>query len=497
MTRKPRASSATPKTDRPRAQRDLAEGVTSDEMAVAASNTLLQYSIVPASVNFGATVTFTLTALNNGSQDIKFRPADSISLLLPVGAGAADLLINSNVGATSLTTGFIFTQVQAQPGGFLVAVNAEQTIEPGVSLSFQISGAQINATSTKGVQPTSVSLPVTESIGMSTNHTFLAVMKTPPPLAVSCSASPQIVGLNQPTNISWTATSAAYVILTPGNLRQECSGIYSKNVFNSVVPPQVPVTPFQVTAYTDDQQSVGSIPVNVQTVPPVIDFGPRNLPPIGYQDSVTLTWATQYANAVYLTPTRQPPQVAPSGSLPIKPSTVAALPNASSVTFTLTAYGYQDAVHKTVTVQFQPVRILYFGYSAPPPAQSSPLAVVQNGIQTIFQTASNPDIFQLTASGAGGPLVRYLGPGPWLEIIYFGGAPNPVAPGKPCTLSWVTQNAKSATLNGAPVTLNPSDNNQQTGTSTVSPTIATVYTLAVVDAEGDTIANQITISVSS
>ena len=321
--------------------------------------------------------------------------------------------------------------MQAQPGGFLVAVNAEQTVEPGVSLSFQIGGAQINTTSTKGVQPTAVSLPVTESIGMSTNQAFLAVMKTPPPLAVSCSASPQIVGLNQPTNISWTATSAAYVILTPGNLRQECSGIYSKNVFNSVVPPQVPVTPFQVTAYTDDQQSVGSIPVNVQTVPPVIDFGPT-------ESAADRLSGQRDADVGH--PIRQcrlshadastPPQVTPSGSLPIKPSTVAALPNATSVTFTLTAYGYcSDAVHKTVTVQFQPVRILYFGYSAPPPAQSSPLAVVQNGIQTIFQTASNPDIFQLTASGAGGPLVRYLGPGPWLEIIYFGGAPNPVAPG--------------------------------------------------------------------
>src|SRR5271166_5364697 len=89
MTRKPRASSATQNTKRPRAQRDVGEAAMSDETAIAASNTLLQYSIVPTSVNFGATVTFTLTALNNGSQDIKFRPTDYISLLLPVGAAAA------------------------------------------------------------------------------------------------------------------------------------------------------------------------------------------------------------------------------------------------------------------------------------------------------------------------------------------------------------------------------------------------------------------------
>lgn len=462
------------------------------DAALGASTTLLQYSIDPLDVVFGSSVTFTLTALNNGTDTITFNPGDTITLQMPVGSAATDLLVNSKVGTTSLSSGFVFTQAQGQPGGFIIAVLTPATIASGTPLQFQVTGAQINTTGTTGQQTTPVSLPVNESIGATEDGTFVVVTKIPPPLSVSCSASPQTVGLNQPTNISWTATGAAYVILMPGNLRQNCSGTYSKGVFSNVVPPQVPVTSFQVTAYTDDQRSVPSLPVNVQTVPPTITFGPQNLAPIGYNDSVTLTWSTQYANSVYLTPTNQQSQVAPSGSLAIVPSTVIATPNAGSVVFTLTAYGYGGPKATNVTVPFRPVEILSFGYPVAPPAPSFPVAVVQNGMQQIVPIGANPNIYQLTATGAGGPLVRYLGPGPWLEIIYFGGTPNPVASGGTCTLSWQTQNATAATLNGTPVTLTSGN-----GSTTVSPTATTVYTLAVTDANGNSISNQVTIAVSS
>lgn len=466
------------------------------EAALAASNTLLNYSITPTTATYGATgVTFTLTALNNGSQDITFNPGDTITLSMPVGSGGTDLLVNSSVTPVSLAFGFQFVQVSGQPGLFLVGALSQQTIASGMALAFQVIGAQINTASTKGLQPTPISMPVNETIGTSGNTSYVVVTKTLPALAVSCTASPTIVGLNQPTSISWTATSANYVILMPGNLRQNCSGILSQGIFSNVVPAQVPVTPFQVTAYTDDGQQQPSFPVNVQTVPPTIDFGPQNLPPIGYQDTVTLQWTTQYANTVYLSP-MQPPQVGPSGSMTIKPSKYA-LPNANSVVFTLTAYGYLGAVNKTVTINFLPVQILSFGYPVPPPTDQQPVAVVQNGLQQILQTGTNPNTYQLTATGAGGPLTRFLGPGPWLEIMYFAGTPNPVASGATCTLSWVTQNAVSATLNGSPVTLNQGANNQQTGSTAVSPTVSTVYTLAVTDASGNTMASQITVAVSA
>lgn len=464
-----------------------------------ASQTLLQYSISPGTVAFGSTVTFTLTALNAGAKAITFNPGDKITLQMPVGSTAADLLVNATVGATSLSPGFMFAQVTAQQGAFIVAVLSSATIAPGAALQFQVSGAQINKKGTGGQQETVISLPVNETIASIRNSTFLTVTKMLPSLDVQCSADPQTVGLRQPTNISWTATGAAYVILTPGTRRQECKGIISQGVFQNVIAEQVPMTTFQVTAYTDDQRSV-SATVNVETHRPVIDFGPQNLAPIGYQDSVTLTWSTQYATSVALAPSPYPPQVAPSGSLAVVPSTLVADPNAPAVVFTLTADGYRAPGDKqaqaTVEVRLQPVEITSFGFPQPPPAASYPVAVVKNGLQTIDQIGTTPDIYQLTATGAGGPLVRTIGPGPWLQIVYFGGTPAAVAPGGTCTLSWQTRNAASATLNGNPVTLTPSGDGQ-TGSTTVSPATTTVYEFAVTGTSGQSISNTITVAVSS
>ncbi|KTS23839.1 hypothetical protein NS228_01930 [Methylobacterium indicum] len=465
----------------------------------AASRPLLQYAIDPATVAFGSTVIFTLTASNAGAGEIAFAPGDTIRLQMPVGPGATDLLVNSTVGTTSLSSGFVFAQPQAQPGTFAVAVLEATTIAPGAALQFQVSGAQINKTGTGGQQATAISLPVTESIGKARTGTSLVVTKTLPSLSVQCAADPQNVGLRQPTSVSWTATGATYVVLMPGNLRQDCTGLVSQGVFRNVIAEQVPVTTFQVTAHTDDQRSA-SATVNVETRRPTITFGPQGLPPIGYQDGVTLTWTTHYATGVYLTPSPYPPQVGPSGSLAVVPSTLATDPNAPTVVFALAADGYRGPGDKpareTVEVRLRPVEIMSFGFPRKPPEPSFPVAVVQNGLQQIAQIGVAPDIYRLTATGAGGPLVRHIGPGPWLAIEYFGGAPAAVAPGGTCALSWQTRNAASATLNGTPVTLTPSGD-VQTGGITVSPAATTIYEFAVTDASGHAISNKTTIVVSS
>jgi hypothetical protein len=474
------------------------------EPVLAPSNTLLNYSIRPTHADYGTTVTFTFIALNNGPQDITFTPDDEIVLVMPVGNTESDLLVNSDVTAASLSWGFVFVKLSGEPGEFRVGVVAPRTITSGMSLVFQVSGAQINTTSTKGLQPTAISVPVNETIGSSINTDYVVVTKTPPELAVSCVASPTAVGLNQPTSISWKAASASYVILVPGHQRQSCSGIYSLGIFKNVVASQVPITPFQVTAYTDDQQQVHSIPVNVETVQPTIDFGPQNLPPIGYEDTVTLQWTTKYATAVYLSPGQSDP-VEPVDSLTIKPSSYA-LPNASSVTFTLTAHGYLGPVNKTVTIYFQPVRILSFGYPSWPPTDRPPVAVVQNGLQQIQVVGVKPTIYQLTATGVGGPLTRYIGPGRWLEIMYFGATPNPVAPGELCKILCVTLNADSRTFEvaetaalatpiGSPVTIDPWCSIQRTEEFPFWPMRNTVCTLTATGL-GSTISSQITIMVS-
>jgi hypothetical protein len=78
-----------------------------------------------------------------------------------------------------------------------------------------------------------------------------------------------------------------------------------------------------------------------------------------------------------------------------------------------------------------------------------------------------------------------------LQILRFEGTPLSIAPGGSSTLSWATNGASSISISGGVGTVTAN------GSTTVSPTQTTTYTLTITGANGQTVTSPITITVTT
>lgn len=448
--------------------------------------TLLTYAVAPDSVPVGSTAVLAFGAVNDGASSVVFSRGnnDSITITLPSTLTTA----LSAVGCRSLNPStWSISPLSGSPGSFIIRpMLASITLQPGEGLAVQLTQIQVD-----GTQGVTCQVEIDESIGDDYGSIELPVALTGPQLEISARASPTTVTLGQPSNISFTATGGTRVEIQPGGQSQPCTGPVYQSYFQVV--PQPPSTVYTLTVYDDQGRSDSQqVSVHVGAVS-VLSFGPQNLD-VGFFDSVTLRWTSQYATSATLTPQANS-AVPASGSRDVQPGNLAP-DNASEITFTLTLQGYGGPVQQQLLVKLQPMSILYF---AVPPTGGFPVFNISNGRGTVMQNtpplpSPPPVIYQLVATGPGGPQTRYIGPGPWLQCQYFLADRQIVSSGDKVTFNWQTLNATTATLNGQSVPLTLSGT---TGTGSTQVTVdqATTYVLVVGDAQGNTQSNQITIDV--
>jgi hypothetical protein len=246
-----------------------------------------------------------------------------------------------------------------------------------------------------------------------------------------------------------------------------------------------------VTAWTNDGSSSAAPPVVATLSPPLLTFSAHPLGPLDLDAQAELDWQVDYGIQAFIAP---PPQgglgqVNPKGTLSFAPGTFLQ-GNADAVTFSLRATGYKPPPPDTVTFTFNPAEILSFTYEDL--ASKVPRYVKRNGFA---QLVEKDGLYTLTVTGPGGPLVQYLGPGPYLQVQYFAASPDPAPSGGPVTLQWVTLNAASLELQDG-VSSKPLTPVAQ-GTTQVTPTADTTYVLVATAADGQQVTSQLTVTVAS
>jgi hypothetical protein len=434
---------------------------------------------------------------------------DVILILLPQGAPTAQNVLVPTQSAGTLNPQ-VTSSPTAQPWTASLTTTAQGyqikvwpitggSLAPGQTVTVQIANIVVTPT------PNAPIIVVTETLkGDQPTTGTINSSVTSASLAIVANAVPVTVGMGQQTSLQWSAIGGSTVqIQGPTQIDIPLAGpgpIYSQNT--PVTPYQtVPQTTFTLVVATQDQQTA-KYPVTVQLSPPIVeqfDYSPPG--PFGLGDAITFEWDVDYSTAVYLTPAIPPAsgQVQPVGSQVVVPSKY--LPkqsNQSTLTFTLTTKGFalspsQPPPAPTQTIQLNPAQILYFGYSDL--TTKAVKQVVVNG----FATVSGPNgngLYTLTVTGPGGPLTQYLGPGPYLEVQYFGASPNPSpSPGSPVTLSWQTLNAVALTLD--PGNIQIPLTSIASGSYAVTPTVQTNYVLTAQAASGQSITSQITVAVQA
>jgi uncharacterized cupredoxin-like copper-binding protein len=254
----------------------------------------------------------------------------------------------------------------------------------------------------------------------------------------------------------------------------------------------------------------------VGSSPPIADAGPNqngvaagtvtlngtgSYDPLG--EALTYAW-TQISG----------PQVALTGASTPTATFTAAAGQTYSFRLTVTNTDGLKGTATTTVSTASPSQVHIVQFSATPatvqPGQSTTLTwVVQNATSvtlnpgpgsvdaqsgSITVTPAQTTTYTLTATGAGGSVnstvtVNVGGTGN-PQIIRFEASPLNIAPGASSTLSWTTNNATTVSISGVGSVV-------PNGSTTVSPTQTTTYTLTASDSQGHSVSAPVTITVSS
>lgn len=460
------------------------------------------YAITPTSVLVSQTQQLVLTITNAATTSITVGLDLVITVTLPVGTTATDLVDPS--GASKVTASPQSnlwgqnTTVSSTSVIIEIAPIRPTTMDAGGQLVVLISNVAINAVaSTPGA-----TVPVfAEDSSGSASPTDLVIAKITAGMSVSAYANPVAVGQGESTTIFWSATGGSHIQLTlNGSVVQDTpfSGpgpIWSGSFTNVKPYPNTPQTTYIVTVLnTSGSQQLSTAVVIGLEPPQILSFTASKQNNLMLSESVNLAWTTQYGASAYLTPsTGGSSQVSlQATTYPVTPGTwISGSPNASQVQTTLSVTGYQGPASQDLTFTFAPATIVYFSYATMNPADGIAAPVVSNGSGSAAGGANYT--WQLSVTGPGGPLSRGIG-FPVPEVRYFGPPNTTVGPTESLALSWWVNGmvaGDTLTLNGQAVTVDTDGK----GSATVTPGATTSYTLLAV-LSGQSISNTLTVTVN-
>ncbi|WFR77067.1 hypothetical protein P9875_15190 [Janthinobacterium rivuli] len=447
------------------------------------SATVLTYVLSPATAVANSRVNFTLVASNGGAKPLQLTPNDEIYICLPVGSGATDLTADlSTVNTGAPASWRCSKNASAAPYNFLISPSQNVTLAAGAFLAFEFNAVVIN------LEQGNVSVLLDEFIGAGQAKTSFPVSKSVAVLSIVAQAVPQIVGLGQSTTLKWTAAKAAYVTISPLPNQYKTIDQLVTTPSKDVAPGAVQVA-YTFYAWTPSQEFARDIVVVTISAPVVESFEPKNSPAINYFDTVTLSWNVDYAQTVQLTTDTGVVQVGSSGSLPVQPYNRL---QGNSATYTLRATGLGQPVLAQIDIPFKPVTVDYFRYPAFGVTNTYQVGV-SNGVWQVDQFTG---YFRLTASGAYGPVVQYLGDYPSLQVQVFLASADSVAAGTAVTLQWQTSLALSANLGANGVSRAIASDQVAKGSVVVNPAVTTDYVLSVSDANGNIVTSSLSVVVS-
>ncbi len=459
-----------------------------------------EYLLSPREVNANSVVNFILS-ISSPSLALSFREGsphnylneqrlrsmsasgDEIDMFWRLGNAEDDLAPNlDNVTAVSLSEGWQIAIVPSSGGPFFkIFPLGDGTLEPGRSISFSISNVLINPFA----GPSLVEFLEFLAAGDGTAQQIMT--KKAQALSITALLNPPIVGLNQPTRLQWTVTGGAFVHILPEDVTRPVNGDpFTDSLLVQPLPRQ---TIYTLTVRTATGQSEQAKPNPVATVskPIIRYFEPQSQPPIAIDASLQLSWRVDYATMVFLTVPKAI-RVNPEDKRLVQPKDLL-IGDESRVSYLLRAEGFEGPVQETVTVDFLPVQVFYYRYRTPAKDQTE-----WDGINfRSFSETIVGELRTLTVSGPGGPIVRHLGPGPFLEIPLFFAEPPSLTKGQVTTLHWQTQNAVQLQLDPGAIVI-PSDQIAE-GRLEVSPEQTTAYTLVATAADGSQITSLLIIEV--
>jgi hypothetical protein len=308
---------------------------------------------------------------------------------------------------------------------------------------------------------------------------------------VRFAANPTSITAGQTTTLSWEVENAETVEITPA------LGQVNPRAGTATVSLNE-TTSYQLTARNRTSEVSETITVTVDR-PQVAILNFQAAPAaISAGQSSSLIWQTQ--NAEEVTIDQSIGGVAQNGSTAVSPR--------QTTTYTITARNRFGEATATVTVQVSTSPPTIVSFAASPAqigsGQSSTLrwevqnadtVTIDQGIGTVPATGNRPvsptatTTYTLTAKGPGGEVTATatVTVGAAVRITSYAANPANVAAGASSVLTWTTENATSAEIQGfGPVPPN--------GNFTVRPTVTTTYTLIARGPGGEASA-QVTVTV--
>ncbi len=280
--------------------------------------------------------------------------------------------------------------------------------------------------------------------------------------------------------------------------RQTITPQYDGQQFPAGTAESQSVQPYQdvrQTVYTLTVQQQGgnfektNVVVNLN--PAVISRFTSSVPgPLAIDDTVTLNWSVHYAPTVMLAPAKGSGLVNAEDIRTITPSQFLA-PNASTITYTLTATGFRGKVMRSIQFQFRPMRVAYFRY--PDFDQTGSYMESVPNSQSVLVSQIGATQFRLQATGPGGPITQDLG-GTGTEIQVLIADPPSVSKGSSTTLKYKVQNAASLVL--MPGNQQLTFDGGGIGNVAVTPAQTTTYTLIATSANGQSVSSDIEVDVA-
>ncbi len=456
--------------------------------------TILAYTIDPSTVFVNSTVSFMLTVTNPvTSGTLTLQSTDEIDVTFPASLTSSYTFLATSPG--NFTVGQPFTN---SPTYKINPPDAYRMV-PGASFAIVFESVAVVAS----LSPTPASITIQEAIGDNpVAGTSVNVAKTNVSLGVVAWLTPWDVALGAPSTLTWTSTGASGVTVfglpnVPGG--QQSVAVSGKM---SVTPRYTDrQTTYTLVANTNDGTQSSAFPVTqTQVAPQITSFDDGNGPrTIKVDQAVALTWTTAYAQYVQLTtPAGKKGPVNANPPLPISHTpgqeAYSGAPGGvpKTVTYTLQAVGFQQPAVRKITYTLQPVTPLWFKFLNK--AADGTLSGMQwkldaqwLGFNVVFG-----DVAVLKITQPGGAVdTYYLGSGNQTDpqIQYF----NAAAGASNVTLSWVTANLTSLTLDpGAQVITGP---NIASGSQTVAPAATTTYVLTGTAANGKKISSTLVVTV--
>jgi len=351
------------------------------------------------------------------------------------------------------------------------------------TLSWSTTGAtsasidqEVGDVSTSGSRSVSPSATTTYTLTAENSHgaTTQSVSITVRPLpTVSIESDPEAINSGSSAKLSWSSNNATSLSIDQGIGSVAQSG-------STTVTPDVTTT-YTITATNANGSNTDSITVAVNQLPDVSISLSDN--PIIVGNPTTLTWSTDYADSIIITPDIGigPDQL--NGSMSLSPAETTTYMITATNTFGSVAESVTLTVYQIPTVELtiDPPSIIK-GQSATISwtSQHADTAEIDHEIGVVGVSGSatiTPEVdttYTITVTGPGG-----IGSDTETIIVYtlptatFSADPENIISGDTTTLSWTTENAHTVIIS-----FEGEDHEVElTGSMDVTPTIPTVYTL--------------------